>query len=52
MAQTTSFAVRLEKKIVDAVRVIAKANRRSVKGQIETILNAAIRAEAAGRKPD
>lgn len=49
MASNTSHAVRLEKKIIDRIRPIAAANRRTVKGQIETFLNAAIR-EAAGKK--
>ena len=50
MALNTSHPVRLEKKIIDAVKPIARENRRSVKGQIECWLLAAIRDAAAARK--
>lgn len=40
---TSSYAVRLERKIVDGVKKIAATNRRTLKAQIEVILNAAIR---------
>lgn len=48
---TTSYAVRLERKLVDKIKPIAAANRRSLKGQIEVILAAAIReAVVAGKQ--
>ena len=45
MTTTTSYPVRLEKKIIDAVRPIAKRNRRTIKAQIEAMLDAAVRVE-------
>lgn len=47
MALNTSYAVRLERKIVDKIKPIAAANRRSLKGQIEVVLQSFVRDVAA-----
>lgn len=45
MSTQTSYPVRLEKKIIAAVRPIAKREGRTIKGQLEKIISAAINAE-------
>ena len=47
MSTETSYPVRLEKKIIEAVRPIAKREGRTVKAQIEWFL----RAMLSGQRP-
>lgn len=46
-----SYPVRLEKKLLDAVKPIAKRESRSLKSQIEVMLRAALAAAGLGVKP-
>ncbi len=50
MPTNSSYAVRLERKIVDGIKKIAVVNRRTIKAQIEVILNAAIREATAPKQ--
>ncbi len=47
MSTATSYPIRLEKKIIDSVRPIAKREGRTLKAQIEQIIKAAV----SGQKP-
>jgi hypothetical protein len=42
MSTATSYPIRLEKKIIDSVRPIAKREGRTIKAQIERIIAAAV----------
>lgn len=45
MSTATSYPIRLEKKIIDAVRPIAKREGRTIKAQLEWLIKLAISAE-------
>ncbi len=45
MPTNTSYPIRLEKKVIESVRPIAKREGRSLKSQIEWLIKLAIRAE-------
>ena len=47
MSTATSYPVRLEKKLIEAVRPIAKREGRTIKAQLEWLLRAAIRTAEA-----
>jgi hypothetical protein len=45
LSTATSYPIRLEKKVIDAVRPIARRESRTIKAQIEVMLKAAILAD-------
>ena len=45
MSTATSYPIRLEKKIIDSVRPIAKREGRTIKAQIERIIRCAVNNE-------
>lgn len=45
MSTLTSYPIRLEKKIIDSVRPIAKREGRTIKAQIERIIQCAVNSE-------
>ena len=46
MSTATSYPIRLEKKLIEAVRSIAKREGRTIKAQLERMLRAVIVSEA------
>lgn len=46
LSTATSYPIRLEKKIIDSVRPIAKREGRTLKAQLERIIGAAVASEA------
>ena len=50
MSTATSYPIRLEKKIIDAVRPIAKREGRTLKAQLERIIAVAVALEGNAAK--